>query len=226
MLLRTEGGEALVGAGNAYFLLPRVSHRYEAVEPVRKRFLSLAGPFALDLVRHFGISLGTTPVVVHCTETASITAWFDGIELIARSPSADPVLLATRWYQLLCRLASSAANAGAAARARHPAVERALDRIERRLSEPLSRAELAEEAGVSESHLSRIFARDTGMSVAAFIHKRRLEWAERLLRTSRLSITDIALSVGFDDPLYFSSRFRRTYGVSPREYRRMGPKNA
>jgi AraC-like DNA-binding protein len=51
----------------------------------------------------------------------------------------------------------------------------------------------------------------------------RLGRAATLLERSNLTVTEVAVSVGFRDPLHFSRRFRRAYGVSPRAYRAGGP---
>jgi AraC family transcriptional regulator of arabinose operon len=134
-----------------------------------------------------------------------------------RSGKTDQAELAGTWYTLLAALAQSKFRTHPGGR--HWALERAVDHMENHLAEPIGRSQLAEHARISESHLSRLFSAAYGMGIGAYIESRRLEWAERLLRTSSFSITDVALQVGFNDPLYFSSRFKKKYGRSPRAYR-------
>jgi AraC-like DNA-binding protein len=51
--------------------------------------------------------------------------------------------------------------------------------------------------------------------------RRRLENAQALLRGGSLSVTEVCLEVGYESPGSFSALFRRVYGVSPRDYRRL-----
>jgi AraC-like DNA-binding protein len=228
--VRTAGGEALARAGDAYFLLPGRAHRYWALEPTVKRFASLGGPAAMDLLRHFGYRFGAGPALVPAADSGAVLAWFDAARASLAAGTADAAGLAAGWYALLCRLASSrpaAASAGLHPADRHPAgfhpgVERALACIDRDPGARLDRQELSRAAGLSATHLSRLFVRDFGLPVAAYVRERRLEWAERLLRTTRLPVTEIALKTGFDDPLYFSAAFKRRYGAGPRAYRVAG----
>lgn len=59
-----------------------------------------------------------------------------------------------------------------------------------------------------------------GTSIAAHIREHRMEHAAQLLRSSDLSISDIALKVGYDSQSRFSSVFKEYYQMLPKEYRR------
>lgn len=72
----------------------------------------------------------------------------------------------------------------------------------------------------SRSHLSHTFKRETGKSLREYLTQIRVDHAKRLLRYSTLSVTEIALSVGFNDSNYFSNVFKRSVGLSPLAYRR------
>jgi AraC-like DNA-binding protein len=92
--------------------------------------------------------------------------------------------------------------------------------MERHCDRPLSIAELTEITGESESTLLRDFHFVTGLSPLAYHMKIRIERSCRLLRTTDLPVTRIALDAGFSDPNYFSRQFRKVMGASPSEYRR------
>ena len=80
--------------------------------------------------------------------------------------------------------------------------------------------ELSRFCHCSDSYLSRIFKRRTGVNINVSVNKVRTELAKGPLCSSNESIAEIAASVGFDDPNYFSRVFSQVIGVSPTEYRR------
>ncbi|MBQ7495778.1 MAG: helix-turn-helix domain-containing protein [Bacteroidaceae bacterium] len=78
--------------------------------------------------------------------------------------------------------------------------------------------QLCSEVGISRAHLHRKMKEMTGMPVTEFIRNIRLEQAARLLRERKLNITQVAYSVGFSNLGYFSTVFRKHFGVSPRDF--------
>jgi AraC-like DNA-binding protein len=111
-------------------------------------------------------------------------------------------------------------RAGDAAPAGDAAVERAIDVIHARFPEPLTVAVLARAAGLSPSALFERFRRQAGHTPIAYLQEVRLDAAERLLRGSRRSIADIAVSVGFSDQTALTRSLRRRRGVTPAASRR------
>ena len=101
-----------------------------------------------------------------------------------------------------------------------PRVAAAMDLMARRLSEPVTLATVADAAGVSVPQLLRLFHKHVGSTPIAFLERRRMERACQLLALTPSSIGDVAREVGYFDAGYFSTRFRRYAGVSPRLYRR------
>ncbi|MEV6103696.1 AraC family transcriptional regulator [Streptomyces sp. NPDC051940] len=104
-------------------------------------------------------------------------------------------------------------------RGRRDALATAFAYIEDRLSTPLTVPEVAAAAGVSHNHLIRLFRAATGLTVVAYIRRRRLELAGHLLRESTLSIPAIAATVGIADLHTFNKACRRELGASPRAVR-------
>lgn len=79
--------------------------------------------------------------------------------------------------------------------------------------------ELATAAGMSVTHYSALFRRHTGFAPIDFVIRLRVQHACRLLDTSKRSVAEVAASVGYDDPYYFTRCFRRVMGCAPRSYR-------
>ena len=84
----------------------------------------------------------------------------------------------------------------------------------------ISVATLAQFCHCSESYLSRIFKRRTGVNINVYVNKVRMELAKNHLLLSRESVGEIASRVGFNDPNYFSRVFTQMIGISPTEFRR------
>ena len=101
-------------------------------------------------------------------------------------------------------------------------VKRALNYITNNFDQVINIDKVAEAAGVSKSHLQRTFHTHTGLTIVEKINELRLEKARFLLETSKLSIVDVANSVGFSSRQYFTDLFTKTIGMSPASYRKYG----
>ncbi|MDZ7826801.1 MAG: AraC family transcriptional regulator [Gammaproteobacteria bacterium] len=78
---------------------------------------------------------------------------------------------------------------------------------------------MAEAAGLSRFHFAKVYKKATGSSpLQAFIHM-KVERACRLLDASELPVREIATSLGYEDPYYFSRLFRSVIGFPPTAYR-------
>ena len=91
--------------------------------------------------------------------------------------------------------------------------------VERRLAEPLSLRDVADELGLTPGHLTTVVRRRTGRTVVDWILDRRMSAARVLLAETDLPIADVARRVGLRDPAYFARLFRREHGVAPRRWR-------
>ena len=94
-------------------------------------------------------------------------------------------------------------------------VQRAVRFLADHPHEPFSLERLATHCGVSSSRLSHLFRAGMGATPQAFSEKLRLEHARQLLTHTRLTAAEIAMEVGFTDPLYFSRRFKLVFGLAP-----------
>jgi AraC family transcriptional regulator len=100
-----------------------------------------------------------------------------------------------------------------------PTVRRLRDFVESRLADDLDVPMLAGVAGLSPAHFARAFAATVGMTPFDYVMTRRLARARELLERTDRSALAISLDVGFRTPSHFTARFRREFGVTPREIR-------
>ncbi len=83
----------------------------------------------------------------------------------------------------------------------------------------LTLKEIADHVGFSPSHFSTLFQNKTGFSPLNYLSQLKIQQACHWLDFSDMKINQIAMTIGFDDPFYFSRVFTKTMGVSPTEYR-------
>ena len=77
----------------------------------------------------------------------------------------------------------------------------------------------ASEMGASQSTLYNKLRALTGLNVTAYIRDIRMKEAKRMAETqSDLRVSDLAYKVGFKDPKYFATCFRKEFGIQPSEY--------
>lgn len=87
------------------------------------------------------------------------------------------------------------------------------------LEEPLSLELIARKLHISPSHLSRTFKKSLKESLTEYINRARIEKAREYLQKTDILTYEVAELVGYHDPAYFSSIFKKYTGVSPTEYR-------
>lgn len=98
-------------------------------------------------------------------------------------------------------------------------VRRAVDFIRSRLSHRIGLPDIAKAAGISVPHLSRLFRQTTKQTPIAFLESERMTRARRLLEVTPLPVQSIAWEVGFENAFYFTTRFKKLTGRSPRAWR-------
>ena len=82
--------------------------------------------------------------------------------------------------------------------------------------------EVAKEVNISPSYLSAMFSRETETTFVEYMTSKRMEKAKSLLLNTKEKTQSIAEQVGYKDPHYFGYIFKKTYGLSPKEFRTKG----
>lgn len=86
--------------------------------------------------------------------------------------------------------------------------------------EDLGLNRFAEMFNISKTYLSNLFKKETGVTLTDYIHQTRMRKAITLLNSSSLPMTAVATACGYNDINYFIRIFKRTYGLSPKQYQK------
>ena len=92
--------------------------------------------------------------------------------------------------------------------------------VKENLAEDLSLVRMSELTDHSPTYLSRIFKAVKGIGYNDFVTEKRMERASFLLCDTKLKLEDIAKQTGYASSSYFIRTFRRTFGMTPTEYRK------
>ena len=232
---RTEWFEHRVAAGDLFVINRSRSHGYAATEQLSLVNVLIREDVMVEAGRAFAGLAG-----FHALFTLEPVRWqqrtFDArmqlegesLELIKRRielletelQRAEPggAALAKAWlFLILGELARLYGDAEAGSGQLEMRLSRVLSWMEAHYAEPADLAGLAAMAHLSERSLNRHFKMALGQSPMRYLNQLRLGKARELLRDRRqtLSVTEVAVQCGFDDPNYFTRAFRRLHGVAP-----------
>ena len=99
-------------------------------------------------------------------------------------------------------------------------IRKAMRLLCERPEERFSVEALARKCGLSRSRFAELFCEQAGMPPLAFLEQQRLRRARELLEHTSLNLAEVSLQCGFANAFYFSLRFKKQFGVSPRAYRK------
>jgi AraC family transcriptional regulator of arabinose operon len=103
-----------------------------------------------------------------------------------------------------------------------PRIRRAIDLMGSDFASAFSVERVAKACGLSPSRFAHLFRAEVGLTPQQFNERCRLNRAAELLRIGGVTVAEIAQEVGFESPFYFSNRFRKAFGKSPRAFAKEG----
>lgn len=208
-----DGQKYLIREGEVYLLRRNVSHRYTTGPAgiLLKRFVTIGGPCLDHLLRIMNlwgrdhIRLRSPRKFAHLLKQAAV--------LVAGIPPDVDIFCSILAYRILLELSRSV-------RPTLPAViEKALEYMQQNLHRSLSTGELCTFLGISQTHFNRLFSHHMQCSPISYFLQQKLKWAAHMVSHTSFSIKEIAVITGYDDPLYFSARFKKQFRISPKNYR-------
>jgi AraC family transcriptional regulator len=100
-------------------------------------------------------------------------------------------------------------------------LRRVIDRLRSDSDTDVSLAALAADAGLSRFHFCRAFKESLGMPPHAWLRQYRLEQAKDMLRDPSASVLSVAMALGYASQTAFAAAFKKFFGLSPSEFRRL-----
>lgn len=239
LYIASGSAEALLGTQHvtlapplAVLVPPHVPHGYRFSEDIQghvltimagraERLLAMAGDMGNAMMQAGPMLL---PLAAHPEEATGMAA---NVAALARefAGSAEGRNAALEAHLLLILLAawrawrSERRAAGLGGRQQRQALQ-LQSLIDRDFRQHRRIGHYADLLGVSETHLNRISRAAFGVSALGLLNRRLLREAERDLTFTVMPVKAVALSLGFDDPAYFSRFFAKHAGMTPAQYRR------
>lgn len=221
MRLRSDAGDRLVATGDIAICSPGRTQLAMAADWKHLSFywVAFSGNLSKAYTRFIDptdkvVHLGPNPEVIGQFETLcrlhdlqlssfTIGRFINGANLLKVLLTSIPVLVQRRANERKDRID----------------LERIRGLMAQRLGEPLRLEEIARSANLSPYHFARTFKKLAGLAPMQYFIRIRLQEACKLLDTTLLPIKQIAVTVGYPDPQYFSRSFCQTLGMTPHAYR-------
>jgi AraC family transcriptional regulator of arabinose operon len=216
-------GEIVARPNELTLLRPRTLHDYGLIGPVRRWELLwvhfLPRPEWAPLLHFPDVAPGLGHLVVHDEELRPrIESRLLDMHRLATSSLRQSESLAMNALEevlLWCDLV----NPSSKTRLIDPRIRKAVDYISEDPSRPIALGRLAARSALSRSRFSYLFRSQMGKTPQQLQEEQRINMARQLLSLTSRSVGQIAQDLGFSSPYYFSLRFKRATGKSPRAYR-------
>ncbi len=192
-----------------YYLERHLSEVMGAVRPEVVQFMK--NPFHCAPILNFHALPSTLlPLRMHLTEPPSLPG--------AHSLWYQAKILEILSMTLFCEQPADELFCLQHKRQNRERVEHARYLLERDMEDPPSLELLASEVGCSVFHLSRIFSQECGVSIPKYLRQRRIEKAAEMLRKQKMSVTEVAMAVGYSSLSAFIKAFTEQHGILPGQY--------
>jgi AraC-like DNA-binding protein len=213
----TKGDSFIIEPGHLY------EYRANHTNPWQYNWIAVKGSKFPALLSQAGITLSSP--IVHPVHPQHME-WIDQIRSAFRSKDSGGGLRANGYLILVLSNFQHVKQPGQINELESlTTIERHVKEVAQllttRYTEPISIENIAKLYGYNRAYFSKMFKVYNHVAPVTFLLNLRVSKARQLLRErSELTIEQIAYSVGFNDPLYFSKQFKKFYQLSPSEYRR------
>ena len=206
---KATSGDVAIFAPNTHY-----KYTYSAGEPLDYMWVHFTGSYAERLLKE--CALYPLPYLRSTHEALAIPHYFRKIyEAFENGSSFQRHEAATALESVILAVAN-AINGSKESKC----LERSVRYIHSSYSHKISVPELAAMENLSNSRYIALFNAQLGMSPTAYIIKLRMSAACDLLSTTDLNVKQVGLSVGYEDPHFFSKLFKKHVGISPKDYKK------
>ena len=224
-IFEQAGSSYRLNSGDTFVIFPDQVAGYEAdrMHPWKYLWVGFIGSCGYEWLAALGIT-PEAPVIPHSNLPKLESLYRNLRQCLQKNvPPLVADLEASGWLRLLM-VEAGAAKASLMPRVSSPPgqsnrqLELAIRMLTVQYNQTLSIDNLARTLGYHRAHLCRMFKEATGLSPSRYLSKIRMEKAEELL-AGDYTIAQVAASVGYNDPLFFTRQFRKWRGMSPTEFR-------
>jgi AraC-like DNA-binding protein len=214
LCLRQNGREYIVEPGTVFMNHVNADLTYGAGPAgfVHKRFVGIRGALLESALTCLGIDRYDTVRSSAPCQCAMLLR--RAIGLMRNHSPGHMLQLALLGYEILLLITLDITGVG------YPqSVRTAIDYMHQNIHRMVTIEELAKESGMSQPHLFRLFRHHLGSTPLQFFIKTKMAYASTLLSHSPLSVKEISVRLGYEEPSYFTRVFRQTQGIAPGAYR-------
>jgi len=217
------GKRQILRSGSFFIIPPGIPHSYAASEndPWSIYWIHFTG----KLAPHFGDGMDSVheTKVSDSSRNSRLLEIFEELYHILELGSRDGLEYSSSILMYLLgsfKYIKTIPDGGALDSAEPDLIERCHHYMMENIEKKISVADICEYAGCSPSHCTTVFKRRCGVPPMHYLRELRIRTAVHLMEVSGMKINQICNKVGIEDPYHFSRLFRKTMGISPREYRR------
>jgi AraC family transcriptional regulator, arabinose operon regulatory protein len=218
-----EGGRHELQAGDLLVVPPETPHAYGAHEdhPWSIPWVHVTGANLPHFLQELGVSAANP--VIYLGEDPQLLALFEEVLAVLEHGYAPTQLLyaSQALAHLLGMMVWHRQQQWRGEPDPRQKINQSISYMKQHLETPLKVPTLAALANLSPSHYTTLFKQHTGYAPIDYLIRLRMHWASQLLDTTDLPVKQIAASLGYDDPLYFSRIFKAVNEASPSQYRRL-----
>ena len=217
--IRANGNEYVAGPGDLYILKQGLEVEYFSIDQkqIEKVWFNMHGRLLDHLMEAYNMT--DDVIISHCDVEHEIFKIHDALQSSSPAPDAT-CKLALYIHELIMKISLSNNTADLSFQPASSTAEKLKNLIEHQIYYKTSLQDLAKQESTTEKYMIRTFKDKYGVTPYAYLIQKRIEAAEELLRTTELSVKDIAAKLAFSDSNYFSRAFKKHTGLSPVVYRR------
>jgi AraC family transcriptional regulator, arabinose operon regulatory protein len=220
--LKLEGRQWDIKKGDIFVCPPNITHSYGAdnIAPWTKYWLHFRGKNASSYMEILGLTLDSP--ILHIGEDAKLLSWLQDIFNILRTGyTQSNLLFATSYLSNILNYINILSINEGLNKSQDMNTEKVITYMLDNINNNLSLEELSHYTSLSKYHFVRLFKEKMGYTPVDYYIRLKMQKACELLEVSTVKINSISSTLGFNNPYYFSSTFKRIVGQSPQHYREM-----